>query len=151
LSNDDGRFLIRSPEPSGTLTVSFVGFQTVSEKFDNGNNEPYHFMLASDKNMLEEVVINTGYQVFDKDKVPGSVFVIDSATLARSNSIGILERLDGVTSGLVFNRNKTSNDQSDIIIRGRSTLFGNDKPLIVVDNFPYEGDLDALSPNDVKQ
>jgi len=151
LTNNQGQFTLQSPEPSGTLVITYLGHQTINEKFDHENNGTFHFVLISNENMLEEVEVSTGYQVFNKEQVPGSVFVVDSATLARSNSTGILERLDGVTSGLVFNRNKTLNDQSDIIIRGRSTLFGDDKPLIVVDNFPYEGDINALSPNDVKQ
>src|SRR5690606_34190767 len=35
-------------------------------------------------------------------------------------------------------------------IRGRSTIFGNPDPLIVVDDFPFEGNLDAINPNDVE-
>src|SRR5690606_19129101 len=38
-----------------------------------------------------------------------------------------------------------------IQIRGLSTLSDEiAKPLIVVDNFPYEGDITALNPNDVE-
>ena len=38
---------------------------------------------------------------------------------------------------------------TDISIRGRSTIFGNDKPLIVLDNFPYEGDITNINANDI--
>src|SRR5690606_16983301 len=33
---------------------------------------------------------------------------------------------------------------------GVSTIESNESPLIVLDNFPYEGRLDALNPNDVE-
>src|SRR5690606_26710602 len=37
-----------------------------------------------------------------------------------------------------------------ISIRGRSTIFANPNPLIVVDNFPYDGELSNINPNDIE-
>jgi TonB-linked SusC/RagA family outer membrane protein len=56
-----------------------------------------------------------------------------------------------ITSGLLFNRNTQSSNSGnlDLSIRGRSTIYANDQPLIVLDNFPYNGDLNAINPNDV--
>jgi TonB-dependent SusC/RagA subfamily outer membrane receptor len=61
----------------------------------------------------------------------------------------VLSRLEDVTSGLIFNRNVEGNT-NDISIRGRSTIFGNARPLIVIDNFPYDGDINNINPNDVE-
>src|SRR5258708_10726659 len=36
------------------------------------------------------------------------------------------------------------------MIRGRSTLFASTEPLIIVDNFPYDGDINTINPNDVE-
>src|SRR5699024_9508344 len=36
-----------------------------------------------------------------------------------------------------------------LTIRGISSIEGSKKPLIVVDNFPYEGEIENLNPNDV--
>ena len=35
-------------------------------------------------------------------------------------------------------------------IRGRSTILANQDPLIVVDNFPYDGRIENLNPNDIE-
>ncbi|QKJ30303.1 TonB-dependent receptor plug domain-containing protein [Mucilaginibacter mali] len=81
----------------------------------------------------------------------------------RSIGTNILDRLDGITSGLIFRRSDintsvftgaSSNIRiTGISIRGTSTLspslVGTD-PLIVVDNFPYEGDMRNINPNDVE-
>jgi len=40
--------------------------------------------------------------------------------------------------------------KTKIMIRGLNTIRGPKDPLIVVDNFPYEGDLSNLNPNDVE-
>ncbi|HXD76592.1 MAG TPA: SusC/RagA family TonB-linked outer membrane protein, partial [Puia sp.] len=54
-------------------------------------------------------------------------------------------------SGVLFNSNLTTGlNQSTVTIRGRSTIFSNPNPLIVVDNFPYSGDLNNINPDDVE-
>jgi outer membrane receptor protein involved in Fe transport len=64
----------------------------------------------------------------------------------------VLSKLNGITSSLIFNANTTAtkSGQLDINIRGRSTIFANDQPLLVVDNFPYSGNINDINPNDVE-
>jgi len=99
---------------------------------------------------IEEVaIIKTGYQNIPKERATGSFVFIDSALLERSVTTNILERLDGVTSSTIFNKTGGYNTP-DISIRGRSTILGNPNPLIVVDNFPYHGDINTINPADVE-
>ncbi|SEM53655.1 TonB-linked outer membrane protein, SusC/RagA family [bacterium A37T11] len=99
---------------------------------------------------LEEVQINTGYQKIPKERATGSFVQLNQQLLNRRISTNITDRLEGITSGLVFNRNiHPGENESPFSIRGRSTLFANTKPLIVIDNFPYEGDINNLNPGDV--
>src|SRR6185503_10356155 len=95
--------------------------------------------------------VSNGYKKEEKDKLTGSYVKVNNELLNRSVSTGVLERLDGVTSGLIFNKNMvTGLNQSSISIRGRSTILANPEPLIVVDNFPYTGDINNINPNDVE-
>ncbi|WP_316795321.1 SusC/RagA family TonB-linked outer membrane protein [Pedobacter agri] len=150
-SDANGLFTLKSPQAKGTLEVRLVGYKTTTKDFDAGHAKELEIKLEEAQNALEEVtVLSTGYQNLNKDKATGSFTTIDSTLINRSVSTNILDRLDGVTSGLLFNRNKTQGGQSDINIRGRSTINGEDKPLIVVDNFPYEGELNNINPNDIK-
>ena len=41
-------------------------------------------------------------------------------------------------------------NQASISIRGRSTIFANPEPPIVVDNFPYSGNIYNINPDDVE-
>ena len=69
----------------------------------------------------------------------------------RRVSPNILDRIDGISSGVLFNTNiVTGTNQSTITIRGRSTIFSNPNPLVVVDNFPYSGDINNINPDDVE-
>lgn len=103
----------------------------------------------------EEVVIeaSTGYQTLKPNETNGSVAVIDNKTLNRQTGTNILQRLNGVSSGLLFNIGKSNpnpQNKTNISIRGLSTINGPLDPLIVVDGFIYEGDIANINPNDVE-
>jgi TonB-linked outer membrane protein, SusC/RagA family len=104
---------------------------------------------------LEDVTItlNTGYQNLPKERATGSFSFINNELLNRRVSTDFLSRLDGITSGLIFNRSSPDlNGKLGISIRGVSTLSGlvSVDPLIVIDNFIYEGDINSINPNDVE-
>jgi len=146
-----GNFLINPPSPKGSIQVRLVGYKPIAKAFDASAKKEMEIILEESNNTLEVVnIVSTGYQNLNKDKATGSFVSVDSSLINRSVSSNILDRLDGVTGGLLFNRSKTQGGQSDINIRGRSTINGEDKPLIIVDNFPYEGNINNINPNDIK-
>lgn len=101
---------------------------------------------------LQQVeIVSTGYQRLPKERATGSFVLVDSAQLNRRVSTDILSRLEGITSGLLFNKNTVSSNSGnlDLSIRGRSTIYANDQPLIILDNFPFNGDFNSINPNDV--
>lgn len=104
--------------------------------------------------MLKGVeIVSTGYQTLPKERATGSFVQINNELLNRRISTNVLDRLEGIASGVVFNRNNLpSNERMGISIRGRSTIdpLVNANPLVVLDNFPYEGDLANINPNDIE-
>ncbi|SOD13918.1 SusC/RagA family TonB-linked outer membrane protein [Pedobacter xixiisoli] len=151
VTNDKGEFELNLPNGRYELTIQYLGYAVLEVDLVTPSAEERLFTLTPSENTLEEVhFVSTGYQQLQKERVTGSFTLIDSTLINRSVGSNIIERLDGVTSGLVFNRNRTQNSQSEFNIRGRSTIFGEDKPLVVLDNFPFEGDLNSINPNDIK-
>jgi TonB-linked SusC/RagA family outer membrane protein len=99
------------------------------------------------------VQVSTGYQTLPKERATGSFAFVDNQLLNRRVSTDVLSKLEGVVPGLLVNRNvNTVNNPNgiDISIRGYSTLFANAQPLIVVDNFPYDGNIANINPNDIE-
>ena len=80
-------------------------------------------------------------------KYKGSYEQVGKELLNRSVGTNVIARLEGVSS-ILFDK-RTGHD-GELAIRGRSTLFANAAPLVVLDNFPYNGDLANLNPNDVE-
>lgn len=147
LTGDSGFFLIRRIPEKTTLVITFVGYEP--KEVVVNKKQPIHVKMTVRTQNLDEVSVSNGYQLFPKERATGSFILIDSALLNRKVSTNILDRLDGVTSGVLFNKNPIGNTPA-ISVRGRSTIFANTNPLIVLDNFPYDGDISNINPNDVK-
>ncbi len=99
---------------------------------------------------IEEIQINTGYQRVPKERATGSFDFIDSSLFNRRISANVLDRIEDLSPGLLFDRSNTATAARDpILIRGRSTIFANAAPLIVLDDFPFEGNINDINPNDI--
>jgi len=149
-TDSEGRFAINAQE-GDEVEVSFIGYEAYSFKVKT--DQPFqNIVLHSASSKLNEVsVVSTGYQTIPKERATGSFVLVDSALLNRSVSTNILDRLNGVTSGLLFNQNLLAGQNaSTISIRGTSSILANEQPLIVLDNFPYEGDPANINPNDIQ-
>ncbi|MDR2274006.1 MAG: SusC/RagA family TonB-linked outer membrane protein [Sphingobacterium sp.] len=146
-SRNDGSFSLSVSKSKGTVSFSHMGFRRLELTYVAGVS--LQVKLIPIENQLDEVeVVSTGYQKIPKERATGSFVQVDSKTLQRNPATNILARLDGVTNGLLLDKNAGNPDR--LSIRGRSTLFSNTRPLIVVDNFPFEGDLDNINPNDIE-
>lgn len=145
----DGGFTLPIPRAADTLLVSFVGYVNQYLPVKAGETGPLRITLKTDPNALEEVVVSTGYYQIPRERATGAFAHVDNSLINRSVSTNILQRLEGVVNGVQFVEPQAS-DASGIRIRGLSTIHGDTRPLIVVDNFPYEGDINTINPNDVE-
>jgi TonB-linked SusC/RagA family outer membrane protein len=144
-----GRFSIFIPQDAranSIIEASYIGYKRMGLTPDK-LKDTLVFALQANSFALTEVSVSTGYQKIAIEKVTGSFSVVDQDLLNRKVSTGILNRIEDAVPGLVFNRNNSSNPMS---IRGKATIYGDANPLIVLDNFPYEGDVNSLNPNDVE-
>lgn len=151
IADESGAFKISSLTDDGVLLVSSLGFSPIETPFSLSNRS-LKIVLSFGENKLEDVqVVSTGYQNIPKERATGAFTQIDNKLINRSVSTNLLDRLDGVTNSLIFTKNNiVGASQSKIEVRGRTTLFSNAEPLIVIDNFPYDGDLANINPNDIE-
>lgn len=146
-SDSLGKFSVIVKELPVTLHISHIGYESVYWPLSHISASPLEIRLRDNASELEEVVVSTGYQQIPRERMTGSFSQVDSKLFNRRVSPDILARLEDVVPGLVFNRRHGANN---ISIRGRNTLNGDGQPLIVLDNFPFEGDLSSINPNDVE-
>jgi TonB-linked SusC/RagA family outer membrane protein len=148
ITDSSGFFKLTASANSPTLTFSSIGYfpyQISVKSFKNGI-----VYLKPNIVTIDEVTVSNGYQQLPKERSTGSFDKIDNQLLNRSTGSGILNRLEGVSSSLYFS--KVNGDPPLLFIRGLSSLQYNTatSPLIVLNNFPYTGDIRNINPNDVE-
>lgn len=143
-----GQFILANIPANAIIVISSIGYETKQIKLSGEKSvKVYLDTLIRDIKAVE--VVSTGYQDISKEKTTGSFVLIDNELFNRQVGTNVLDRIFNVTSGLINNPVAGSNSGS-LVIRGFSTMQASKDALIVVDNFPYEGDLDNLNPNDVE-
>ncbi len=147
LTNEKGEFTLTQNNRTGAIEVSFLGYQSTEISFTD-NTQTIVISLEEDHGALEEVTVNTGYQEIPKERATGSFAQIDNELLNRKVGSNILDRIEDLTPGILFDRNEGAPDA--LLIRGRSTIYSNTAPLIVLDNFPYDGDIGNINPSDIE-
>lgn len=147
-TNSRGNFEI-STNIKDSILVSLIGYRSVIISITSlANGLPIELEKIS-QNLDEVTVISTGYQQLPKERATGSFQHVNSELFNRSVSTNVLNRLENVVSGLIFNKGDAANTDA-FLIRGRSTITADAQPLIVLDDFPYDGDLNNINPNTIE-
>lgn len=146
LSDENGEVTFSVKDSTTAFRITHTAYQplVLSPRQLPANGEVFlQEAIAS----LKEVVVSTGYQTLPKERATGSFVKVDSATLNLQAGPNIINRLNGVTSGVLFDNNGS---RPPLTIRGISSFTGPKQPLIVLDNFPFDGNVNNINPNDVE-
>lgn len=148
-SDQSGFFKLQLKVLSDTLRITCIGYQTVLLPVTVNSALPIVVFLKTSNTELKEVVVSTGYQNIPKERATGSFYKLDNNLLNQRVSSDILSRLDGLTSSLLIDKRRP--EETTLQIRGLSTLnYESMSPLIVLDNFPYSGNINNINPNDIE-
>jgi TonB-linked SusC/RagA family outer membrane protein len=147
-TNDNGEFVLKGVEGNATLVVSGVNVQGMEVAVGGKNIISITAQTRTTSGEEVRIEVQTGYQRVSKERFIGSVVTVDSALFHRELSRDVLSRLDGIAGGVLFKKNGGQN----IMIRGISTLDSRSsfEPLIILDDFPYNGKIENINPNDVE-
>ena len=140
----NGVFELSVPDEPTVLTFSFVGY--LSQDITITTQSNIAVSLLPDNKSLDEVVVTAlGRQ--RKTKALGySVGEVKAEELTKVPQDNVVNALTGKISGVrVINTTPDLNSDPLILIRGYTSLSGNNSPLIVVDGLPTGTDVSVLS------
>jgi TonB-dependent starch-binding outer membrane protein SusC len=146
-TNANGEFTLATPQPTGTLIFSFVGFITKEVPFANATR--IQVTLAADAKALEEVVV-VGYGTQSKRNVTGSVTSVNVEQMESQPNTNVTQALRGRVAGVQFTDNGRPGQSGNIIVRGQRSITASNDPLIVLDGAFYNGALADINPNDIE-
>lgn len=148
ITNMDGEFAFMVSGGSVTLTVSYIGYESVNIPL-NGQTK-ITVTLKEDLQNLDEVVV-VGYGVVRKRDLTGSVASVKGDKLQETASANALDALQGRAAGItVMQTNATPGGSTSIRIRGNRSLKADNSPLYVVDGIPIVGGLGEVSSSDIE-
>lgn len=150
----DGRFALTLPDGRDVLVFSYVGYLTQEVAVGDRNN--LTIKLLPDTKALNEVVV-VGYGTRRREDVSGAVTQVNAEMLTKQPITSIDQGLAGMVPGVTLREGTGAPGSGpEILIRGINT-FGNNKPLVVIDNVIFENGNDQnnnplalLNPEDVE-
>ncbi|WP_116107224.1 SusC/RagA family TonB-linked outer membrane protein [Lewinella sp. IMCC34191] len=139
VTNFDGDFEITVPSLTDTLLVTYVGYETLREPI-NGRSEVL-FLLREGALDLNAVTV-TALGIEREAKALGyAVQEIDGEQLDRVKDPNLINNLAGKLAGVrVTGGGSGIGSSSRIVIRGESSLSGDNQPLFVVNGVPINND-----------
>jgi len=146
-TNASGEYVLSTPQETGTLIFSFVGFLT--KEVPMGNTTVLNVTLATDAKALEEVVV-VGYGTQSKRNVTGSVTSVSVEQMESQPNTNVTQALRGRVAGVQFTDNGRPGQSGNIIVRGQRSITASNDPLIVLDGAFYNGALADINPNDIE-
>src|SRR5699024_6493296 len=133
----DGSFSLSEVNEDAILIFSYIGMMTIEEPVNGRNN--IHVIMEEDAARLEEVVVTALNIERDKSSLGYSVTQIEGTELNRVKQNNFVNSLTGKVAGLQISKAATGLDGSSrVVLRGISSLLGNNRPLFVVDGVPVD-------------
>ena len=151
ISDLNGKFSLTGiPSSAKSLEVSYLGMKTQVVQIKSN----VKVVLEPDSKVIDEVVV-TGMQRMDKRMFTGATSQLKAEDMKLDGMADISRSLEGRSAGVsVQNVSGTFGTAPKIRVRGATSIYGNSRPLWVVDGVVMEDAVevsaDALSSGDAE-
>jgi TonB-linked SusC/RagA family outer membrane protein len=133
----DGKYSINVPSGGTTLVFSYIGFRT--QEVAIAGRPVVDVSLVVDTRQLDELIV-TAFGVEQERKSLGyAVQEVRAASLMEAQQPNLVNALQGKVAGVqITNSGGAPGAASVIMIRGGTSLSGNNQPLFIVDGIPID-------------
>jgi TonB-linked SusC/RagA family outer membrane protein len=138
ITDINGNYTLDVPDKNDILVYSFIGYEN-SEVPINGRSK-IDVELKSDTETLDEIVVTALNIEKDKESLGYSITQVNNDEVSTVKQTNPINSLAGKVAGLQISSSPSGVDGSSrVVLRGISSLSGNNRPLIVVDGVPVSG------------
>ncbi len=144
ITDVDGAYQIAVPKDAKSLLFSYIGFQ--SEEVELGGRSQINMVLFVDIKELTEVVVTAIGIEREKKGLGYAVSELEGGDIAQRSEPDVIRALNGKVAGvLIQGAGGVTGGNTNITIRGSSSLTGNNQPLFVVDGIPFDNSTQGYS------
>jgi len=129
----DGNYSIEANDGQ-VLRYSFVGMTTTSKTV--GSESSINVTMVSEDNTLDEVVVTALGITREKKSLGYATQKVDGSAVSTVKDPNFTNALQGKVAGLSVKSSGTMGGSTNVVIRGFSSLTGNNQALFVVDGVP---------------
>ncbi|SHM32631.1 TonB-linked outer membrane protein, SusC/RagA family [Salegentibacter salegens] len=129
----DGNYSIPATQ-GDVLVYSFVGMQTA--EYTVANNDTIDVTLTTDSAQLDAVVVTALGIKREKKSLGYATQEVDGSEVSDVPTQNFVNSLSGKVAGLKVSSSGTMGGSSNVVIRGSSSLTGNNQALFVIDGTP---------------
>ncbi len=134
-TNADGRFTLSNVAPGSTIVFSFITYKSQEVKL--GASSTIDIAMEEEARQLSEVVVTALGLTREKKSLGYATTTIKSEELNRVAPVSMFDGLLGKIAGAdISNVSGNPGGSTKVIIRGYSSLAGNNQPLYIVDGVP---------------
>jgi TonB-linked SusC/RagA family outer membrane protein len=132
----DGKFEVRVPQGSNSLSFSFIGFET--QIVDISNRTSLRVIMREDSKSLDEVVVTAFGVQRERKELGYTVQTLSSDEMIATQDNNFINALSGKIAGVQVSQSGSQiGASSRIVIRGNASFAGN-QPLFVIDGVPMD-------------
>ncbi|OGS70519.1 MAG: SusC/RagA family protein [Flavobacteria bacterium RIFCSPLOWO2_12_FULL_35_11] len=129
----DGNYSIRA-NTGAVLQFSFVGMKTVDQAI--GASNTINIVMQEDAQSLDEVVVTALGIKREKKSLGYATQEVKGDAVNTVKDPNFVNSLSGKIAGIDVKSSGTMGGSTNVIIRGYSSLFGNNQALFVIDGVP---------------
>jgi TonB-linked SusC/RagA family outer membrane protein len=133
----DGKYHIKA-KAGDVLVFSYVGFSDVTKTV--GASSVINVVMKEDSNVLETTVITAQGVKREKKSLGYATQKVKNEAVTKVKDANFMNSLSGKIAGLDIKKSNNMGGSTNIIIRGYSSLTGNNQPLFVIDGVPISND-----------
>lgn len=135
----DGSYSVDVPEGQSLLEFRFVGKATVVQEI---TGTTMNVSMSADDITLDEVVVTALGIQRDKKSLGYATQEVGGDEVARVKDVNFMNALSGKVAGVAINRSNQMGGSANVIVRGYTSLTGNNQALFVVDGIIMGNDID---------
>lgn len=137
VTDEKGNFKLVVNHTQETLVITYVGY--ITKEIALAGRSEIEIRLLLNNELLNEVVVTSFGITRNKESTSYAVQKVNEQAIQASKQYNIGNALQGKVAGLqITSSSGTPGASADIILRGGTSLDGNNQPLFVIDGIPVD-------------
>jgi len=134
-TNANGKYSLKIPGDNTVIVFTYIGY--ANQEVNVGTRTVVDVVLSTDAKQLGEVVVTALGISRERKSIGYAATTVTAEEVNRASPVNILQGLQGKVAGVdISTTSGAPGGSSKVVLRGFSSITGNNQPLYVIDGVP---------------